>query len=461
VGRASPSIVDAKKGNLVDKLRSILTRWHLIGIARFIDRSAKELFYAVVNLLRSLRRAPFIGHRIELVLGRLDRYDLLHFDQMELIRVCRSLNDGNIPYWLAGGWGLDALVGCETRRHGDLDFVLDRYSDNLARVNTILESLGYHRQLPLGGTMWFPDAEVYDDDRGHHIEILNINWELLTTAGGLLSPSQSRVHETTAETKLATAAMVSRLTTIGALDGVELPTLSLTAQKLFHLGYERREEDTHAEDTIELISASASWCGSSNRVAMSSTKQKSSQPSTLLLVPIFSLPRDLWRLCQLYHNDLDVMPPHVTLAFPFLPLESVTTGVVQRLSELFAATSAFDFEMNQVRWFDTNVVYLEPSESGAFRSIIETLKSEFPAFHPYDGAFDSVVPHVTLSEHGSLANRRALGRQAPKYLPISARASHVWIMSNERNRDSWSIRKVFALSSATSKRDVINRDDER
>ena len=461
MGRASPSIVDAKKGNLVDKLRSILTRLHLIGIARLIDRSAKGLFYAGVKLLRSLRRAPFIGHRIELVLGRLDRYDLLHFDQFELLRVCRSLNDQDIPYWLAGGWGLDALVGCETRRHGDLDFVLDRYSDNLGRVATILESLGYQRRLPLGGTMWFPDAQVYDDDRGHHIEILNINWELITTAGRLLSPTQNLVHETAVETKVATAAMVARLTTNGALDGVELPTLSLTAQQLFHLGYNRREEDTHAEDMIQLISAGESWSGSSSRVAVSTSTHESAQPSTLLLVPTFSLPRDLWRLCQLYHNDLDVMPPHVTLAFPFLPLASVTSEVVRRLSELFDTISAFDFEMKKVRWFDTHVVYLEPSESGAFRSIIETLQLEFPDFHPYDGAFDSVVPHVTLSEHGSLANRRALGRQAPKYLPISARASHVWMMSNERKRDGWIIRKVFALSSATSKRDVISRDDER
>jgi hypothetical protein len=35
------------------------------------------------------------------------------------------------------------------------------------------------------------------------------------------------------------------------------------------------------------------------------------------------------------------------------------------------------------------------------------------------------------------------------------------MMSNERKRDGWIIRKVFALSSATSKRDVISRDDER
>jgi hypothetical protein len=83
-----------------------------------------------------------------------------------------------------------------------------------------------------------------------------------------------------------------------------------------------------------------------------------------------------------------------------------------------------------------------------FRSITETLQRRFPEFHPYDGVFDSVVPHVTLSEHGRLADRQAVGRQAPEYLPISARASHVWMMSNEQQADEWSIVKVFHLNSA-------------
>jgi hypothetical protein len=54
---------------------------------------------------------------------------------------------------------------------------------------------------------------------------------------------------------------------------------------------------------------------------------------------------------------------------------------------------------------------------------------------------------VTLSEHGSLADRQAVGRQAPEYLPISAQASHVWMMSNERWPDQWSIVKIFQLGS--------------
>ena len=159
----------------MEKLRSTLTRLHLIGPVRFVDRSLRRLVFRAVNLLRSLARLPLIGPKVAPAWDRFDPYDRLHFEQSELLRVCRELSDAELTYWIAGGWGLDVLVGCETRRHGDLDFVLDRFHDDLPRVATILTGLGYERKTPLGGTIWFPDAEVYEDPRGHHIEILNIN----------------------------------------------------------------------------------------------------------------------------------------------------------------------------------------------------------------------------------------------------------------------------------------------
>jgi 2'-5' RNA ligase len=358
------------------------------------------------------------------------------------------LREQDLAYWVAGGWGLDILVGCETRRHGDLDFVLDRFRENLPKVAALLTGLGYQRKASLGGTEWFPDAEVYEDDRGHRIEVLNINWEVLTIAETMFGPLPPREPELTGELDRATPQFLKRCTGRGTLDGVTIPALSVMAQQLVHLGYQRRPEDWHAEDVIRLISVGRDgWTDSLGQAAARPSNQESRKPSTLLLVPIFTLPPDLMRLCRLYRSDLDLIPPHVTLAFPFLPLESITAEVVRQLSELFEETSAFDFDLSQVRWFDTNVVYLEPSKSDAFRSIIETLQRMFPDFHPYDDAFDSVTPHVTLSEHGSLADRRVLGRLAPKYLPISARASHVWMMSNERRPDEWSIVKIFDLGS--------------
>jgi lincosamide nucleotidyltransferase A/C/D/E len=445
VEHSSSSAFDTNRRNRVDQLRATLTRLHLIGMAHFVDRWIRRLLFAGLKSLRSLSRVPLVGPGLDPLLARVDRHNRLNFELTELLRLCAALSDEHLPYWVAGGWGLDALVGCQTRRHRDLDLVVHPFRENLPKVAALLTSLGYERKTPLGGTLWFPDAEVYVDDRGHDVQVLNINWGIVTTVGMLLSPVGTAESESTDERNPVMQLLLEQCTSTGILDGVSIPTLSVTAQQLFHLGYPRRPEEPHAEDVIRLISMGQDgWINPLGQNGAPLSSKESRKPSTLLLIPIFAFPPDLWKLCRLYHNNLHV-PPHVTLAIPFRPLESVTAEVVQQLTRFFEETLAFDFELNHVRWFGTNVVYLEPSNAESFRSITERLQRMFPDFHPYDGAFDSVIPHVTLSEHGTLADRRIMGQQAPKYTPITARASHVWLMSNEREPDEWSIVKVFHL----------------
>jgi len=432
----------------VDHLREVLTRLHLIRMAKMVDRSIRRLSFSGVKLLRSLARMPLVGPLFDPLLARIDKHDRLHFDEEELLRVCNALTEEGVPYWVAGGWGLDALAGCQTRRHRDLDLVVYPFNECLARVATVLTRLGYERQTPLGGTVWFPDAEVYIDDRGHDVQVLNINWDILTTVDELLGTASSGDAEIKDGRARVDQLMLARFTAIGALQGVVIPALSLVAQRLFHLGYPQRPEDPHAEDISHLISMGPDkWINPLDRAGAPSPSLQTRQPSTLLLVPIFTFPPDLWRLCRLYHNDL-MVPPHVTLAIPFKPLELVNDDVVQRLATLFDEIPQFDFEMDKVRWFNSDVVYLEPSNAEAFRSITKRIQLEFPDFRPYGGAFDEVIPHVTLSEHGSFADRRIIGRLAPRYTPIASRASHVWLMSNVRGIDEWAVVKVFHLGNS-------------
>lgn len=445
VEEPSPSLADINRRSRVDQLRAFLIKVHLIGAARFVDRIVRRLFFAGVKFLRSVARVPVIGSLIDPILNRVDRHDRLHFEISEVLRVCGALNDVGLPYWLAGGWGLDALIGSETRRHHDLDFVLYPFHENLSKVALMLENLGYSRMPPLGGTLWFPDAEVFEDDAGHHVEVLNINWRLISSVEALIGPTTSPLGPPVQPSKQATPHMLERCTSHGGLNGLSLPALSVVAQELFHLGYPRRPEEPHAEDVMRLISLNQDeWVNPLTMLSGQSSARGAHEASTLLLVPIFSFPADLWRLCRLYHNDL-LIPPHVTLAIPFKPLESVTSEVIKLLTEFFEEIHEFDFNLENVRWFGTDVVYLEPSNADMFRSIVARLQVSFPDFRPYDGAFESVIPHVTLSEHGSLADRRILARHAPKFTPISAHASHVWLMSDARGRDDWSIVKIFRL----------------
>src|ERR1035441_205664 len=101
----SPSIVDENGRSRVNQLRSILTKFHLSGVARFIDRSARRLIFAGINLLRSLARVPLIGPGLDPLLVGIDRRGRFQFELTELLRVCRALSNEGLVYWVAGGWG--------------------------------------------------------------------------------------------------------------------------------------------------------------------------------------------------------------------------------------------------------------------------------------------------------------------------------------------------------------------
>jgi len=79
-----------------------------------------------------------------------------------------------IQVWIDGGWGVDALLGRQTRKHDDLDVAL-RHS-NVSALCKLLEDYGY-RHVPSGGS-WGCNF-VLGDDQGHRIDVHS--FELGTT----------------------------------------------------------------------------------------------------------------------------------------------------------------------------------------------------------------------------------------------------------------------------------------
>jgi lincosamide nucleotidyltransferase A/C/D/E len=59
----------------------------------------------------------------------------------EVARIVSYLEDAGIPIWLDGGWGVDALLGEETRAHSDLDAAVEL--DNTDSIVAALTPLGF------------------------------------------------------------------------------------------------------------------------------------------------------------------------------------------------------------------------------------------------------------------------------------------------------------------------------
>jgi lincosamide nucleotidyltransferase A/C/D/E len=57
----------------------------------------------------------------------------------DVVDVVMRLRAADIPFWIEGGWGIDALLGEQTRRHDDLD--LGVCSDDVERIRAAFPEL--------------------------------------------------------------------------------------------------------------------------------------------------------------------------------------------------------------------------------------------------------------------------------------------------------------------------------
>src|SRR5215467_14094553 len=60
----------------------------------------------------------------------------------DILAVVELMEHAHITVWIDGGWGVDALLGEETRRHGDLDLAI-ALSDVAAAKDLLSTELGY------------------------------------------------------------------------------------------------------------------------------------------------------------------------------------------------------------------------------------------------------------------------------------------------------------------------------
>ncbi|MCW2755248.1 MAG: hypothetical protein JWR52_994 [Marmoricola sp.] len=87
---------------------------------------------------------------------------------------------------------------------------------------------------------------------------------------------------------------------------------------------------------------------------------------------------------------------HITLLVPFLPRERIDDGVISDLARFFSDVTTFRFALTEVCQFPGGITYLAPDPAAAFRRLTLELHRAFPEFPPYGGAFDDVVPHLTV-----------------------------------------------------------------
>ena len=91
------------------------------------------------------------------------------------------------------------------------------------------------------------------------------------------------------------------------------------------------------------------------------------------------------------------VPAHVTILFPFLAAGDLGPVVRRELAAIALAREPFEVRFARVGRFP-GVVYLAPEPSAPFADLTASVVARYPDFQPYGGAFDEVIPHLTVVE---------------------------------------------------------------
>ena len=137
------------------------------------------------------------------------------------------------------------------------------------------------------------------------------------------------------------------------------------------------------------------------------------------------------------------MPAHITVLFPFVPVDELDDQVSEELRELFAREPSFDFELPRVERFP-EVVWLAPEPPEPFNRLTQLVFERFPDYPPYEGVHETVIPHLTVAE-GDAAVQEAVEAALTPHLPIRGRAERITLLV-EDERCVWHATGRFALA---------------
>ena len=135
------------------------------------------------------------------------------------------------------------------------------------------------------------------------------------------------------------------------------------------------------------------------------------------------------------------IPAHITVVYPFVPVEDVDAGVQAALRGLFAEVAPCRFELRAPARFPS-VLYLKPEPDGALRAIIEGVVGRFPEHPPYGGVFEDVEPHLTVAQSEDEDLLARIGSELPRGLPVGVRVTEAQLMT-EHHDGLWRVADTF------------------
>ena len=141
-----------------------------------------------------------------------------------VIDVVGTLKSGGVDVWLDGGWGVDALLGRQTRPHKDVDVVVS--AGDVAKMRSILTGQSF---IPIAGGC--AANFVLEDKKGRRVDVHAARFD--KKGNGIYRMCNGRDWIYPAE----------GFSGLGSVSGTGVKCLSARTQMLCHTGYELKEKD--------------------------------------------------------------------------------------------------------------------------------------------------------------------------------------------------------------------------
>ncbi len=140
----------------------------------------------------------------------------------DVVEIVQLLGENHIDVCLDGGWGVDALLGEQTRTHSDLDIAIEH--KDVVHIRALLEARGYE-DVPRDDTR---DCNfVLGDDQGRHIDIHSYTFD----------PAGNHVY--------GVEYPYDSLNGSGSVNGYPVKCISPEWMVKFHTGYKLDGNDYH------------------------------------------------------------------------------------------------------------------------------------------------------------------------------------------------------------------------
>ncbi|HZC28969.1 MAG TPA: 2'-5' RNA ligase family protein [Gaiellaceae bacterium] len=134
------------------------------------------------------------------------------------------------------------------------------------------------------------------------------------------------------------------------------------------------------------------------------------------------------------------MPAHVTVLYPFAPTRALDGRVEAELESLVSGFPPFEYRLERFGRFP-GVLYLQPEPARPFVALTQTIHERWPEYPPYEGAYDEIIPHLTVAAGPEPERAEA---EIAAQLPLTTRAEELWVMTKSRGR-TWVLRRALPL----------------